>query len=148
MGAKELLGGGCTVLATATSVDSNTTPVVFDFGTPNDIYLPGVASGAKQSGDRLALVLVARRTSGTTSICTFTVQDADDTDGGTTIGTPATALTDSSNGLATTATTDLVTVVGVRVQTARPWLRVSFVLDDGTDVFTCQAFLLAFRGGL
>jgi hypothetical protein len=146
MGARELMGAGIKVLASATAVDNNTTPVVFDFGTPNDVYLPTVNSSAKKSGDRLALLLIARRTSGTTSTCTFTVSDAPDSAGS--IGTPATALTDASNGLATTASTDLVTVVGIQVQTGRPWLRVGFNLDDGTDVFTCQAVLLAIPGGL
>ena len=147
MGARELLGG-CVVLASAGLTIAANATTAFDFGTPNDIYLPAVASNGYKSGMRLLLVLSDIRAAGTTSSLGYSVQDADDTDGGTTIGTPATAVTDGTS-LTHTIAASHTKVVGIAVQTGRPWLRVNAIHGTaGTDSYQCHAVLLGIPGGL
>jgi hypothetical protein len=147
MSVKELMGDACTVLASDTLTVATAGTTAYDFGTPNDIYLPTVNSSAKNSGDRLLLMLTAVRASGTTDSIAWTVQDADDTDGGTTIGTPATALVDG--GSIAAAKGDRALVVGIQIQTGRPWIRVNVVHSGGgTDSYATTAALLAIPAGL
>lgn len=134
MSAKELVVPR--VLATGTLSIATATTTNFDFGTPDDIK---VAVGANyQPGDRLVLVITAS-TAGTTDSTSFSVQDAPDSSGS--IGTPATALTTT---LPAAATGNQYVVIGVRLQTGRPWLRVRATRASGTtDTLVCRAVLLA-----
>lgn len=148
MGARELMGGGVVVLCAASLTIAANATTAFDFGTPNDIYLPTVGTSAKKSGMRLLLVLTDVRAAGTTSSLGYSVQDADDTDGGTTIGTPATALTDGTS-LTGTIAASHQKVVGIALQVGRPWLRVNAIHGTaGTDSYQCHATLLGIPGGL
>ena len=147
MGARDLLGG-CVVLAAASQTIAANATTAFDFGTPNDIYLPAVASAAFKSGMRLLLILTDVRAAGTTSSLGYSVQDAPDTDGGTTIGVVGTAVTDGTS-LTGTIAASHQKVVGIAVQTGRPWLRVNAIHGTaGTDSYQCHATLLGVPGGL
>jgi hypothetical protein len=145
MGARELLGLGTVILASAKQTIAAPATTAFDFGTPNDIYLPTVGSSAYQSGMRLLLVCTAT-TAGTTSTLTWVVQDADDNAGS--IGTPATALTDATGSTLAGGTGDDFRCIGVQVQTGRPWLRVAVTHATATDSFVCGVMLLGLPGGL
>ena len=147
MGARELLGLESKILAFGKITIASPATTAFDFGTPNDIYLPAIATSAKKSGDRLLFVCTAS-TAGTTSTLTWVFQDADDTDGGTTIGTPATAVTDSTGSTLAGSTGDDTRLVGIKVQAGRPWLRVAVTHATATDSFVCHCTLVAIPAGL
>lgn len=142
MTARSLIGAEIKILATAKISVVNTT-TSFDFGTPDDIYLPGL-SGFKSS-DRIVLLLDAS-TTGSTDSLTWVVQDAPDSSGS--IGTPATAVTDATGGTLAGGTGDDYRVVGVQLQTNRPWLRVRATGSGATDTFTCRCTVLAIPSGL
>lgn len=145
MGARDLLGAAVILASTSQTIAANAT-TAFNFGAPADIYLPTVGGNAYQSGMRLLLLLSDVRAAGTTSSLGYTVQDADDVAGA--FGTPATALTDGTS-LAGTIAAAHRKVVGVQIQTGRPWLRVNAVHGGGgTDSYQCHATLLGFPGGL
>lgn len=143
MSAHDLIGAEIKVLASAKGTISTATTTSFDFGTPDDIYLP-TNSGFKSS-DRIVLLLDAS-TAGTTDSLTWVVQDADDSSGS--IGTPATAITDATGGTLAGGTGDDYRVVGVRLQSNRPWLRVRFTSTGATDTFIVQCTVLAIPAGL
>jgi hypothetical protein len=143
MPARDLIGAEATVLAAATQTIAANATTAFDFGTPNDLYLPGL-SGYTQ-GDRLLLVLTAVRAAGSTSTLAWTIQDADAVDS-VTIGTPATAVTDGTSLTAVAGSQQKL--VGVRRQNGRPFLRVNAVHGGGgTDSYACTAILLGLGSG-
>jgi antirestriction protein ArdC len=147
MGARDLLGGVILLAASSQTILANAT-TAFNFGSPTDIYLPTVAGGTFVSGCRLLLVLSDVRAAGTTSTLGYTVQDAPDLAGAIDTGNLGTALVDGSS-LTGTAAAAHRKVVGVAVQTGRPWLRVNAVHGGGgTDSYQCHATLLAVPGGL
>lgn len=143
MGARALLGLETKIVATSKQTLATPSTVAFDFGTPNDIYLPGKAN--YDSGDRLLFVCTAS-TAGTTSTLTWVFQDADDTDGGTTIGTPATVdatRIDSTGSTLAGSTGDDFRLVGVSPTQLRPWIRVSITHATATDSFVAHCTVLA-----
>jgi hypothetical protein len=147
MSAKTLIGAEVKTIATDTLIVATAGTTVYDFGTPDDIYLPTYNSNLYKSTDKLLLVLTAVRASGTTDSIAWTVQDADDTDGGTTIGTPATAITDG--GSLAAAKGDRAEIMGIELQAGRPWLRVSVVHSGGgSDSYSTSATLLAIPAAL
>jgi hypothetical protein len=126
-----VLGHAKISIATATTTNA-------DFGTPNDLNLAALTS--YQPGDRILAVITAT-TAGTTDTTDFVVQDAPDSSGS--IGTPATAVTD---GTLTGGTGDQVTVVSVKVQAGRPWLRFAAHRASGTtDTTVVSVVVLAVR---
>ena len=145
MSARELIGDEATILAASSQTIASNASTAFDFGSPNDLYLPGLTGW--EPGQRLLFVLTAVRASGTTSTLAWSVQDADDTDGGTTIGSPAAAVTDGTDLTAVAGTQQKV--VGVRLQNGRPWLRVVLTHGGGgTDSYQAHATLLGLPSGL
>lgn len=109
-----------------------------DFGTPNDLNLGGLSG--YQAGDRI-LAVISATTAGTTDTTDFVIQDAPDSSGS--IGTPAAAVVD---GTLTGGTGDQVTVVSVKVQAGRPWLRFAAHRAAGTTDTTVVTFtVLAVR---
>lgn len=145
MGMRDFLGSGVVVLGSASQTIAANGTVAFDFGTPDDLNLASASVGYA-SGMRLLLVLSDVRAAGTTSTLGYTVQDAPDSAGS--IGTPATALTDGTSLTGTAAATH-TKVVGIALQTNRPWLRVNAVHGGGgTDSYQAHAVLLGFPGGL
>lgn len=126
---------GANVLGTAKVTISSATTTSYDFGTPDDINL--AANANYNPGDRILAVMTAS-TAGTTDSLTFVVQDAPDSTGS--IGTPATAVTDGT--LAMT-TGDGFTVVAVKVQYGRPWLRFRVTSSGATDTFVTHCTVLA-----
>lgn len=142
MTAHSLIGAEVKVLATAKGAISSATTTSFDFGTPDDLYLP---TSAFRSADRIILLLDAS-TAGTTDSLTWVVQDADDNAGS--IGTPATAITNATGGTLAGGTGDDYRVVGVDLQSGRPWLRVRFTSTGATDTFITQCTVLAIPQGL
>ena len=131
MAGAELLGSAKVTISTATTTS-------FDFGTPDDINLAGEAN--YDHGDRLLVVLSAS-TGGTTDSLTWVIQDANDSSGS--IGTPATALTSFITGALAETTGDAFTVAAVRLQPARPWLRVRVTSSGATDTFVTHCMVLA-----
>lgn len=147
MGARDLLGGAILLAASSQIIAANAT-TAFNFGSPADVYLPTVSGGAFVSGCRLLLVLSDVRAAGTTSTLGYLVQDAPDLAGAIDTGNLAAALVDGTS-LTGTAAAAHRKVVGVAVQTGRPWLRISAVhAGGGTDSYTSHATLLALPGGL
>jgi hypothetical protein len=134
-GARELLGAEAVVLATAKQTIASPATTAFVFSPV--LYLPGISTW--KPGMRLVLIGTAT-TAGTTSTLTWVVQDADDNAGA--IGTPATALTDSTGGTLAGGTGDDYRVIGIRHQQGRPWLKVSVTHATATDSFVCAAVLL------
>lgn len=131
---------GARVLGTAKVTINSATTTSFDFGTPDDISLK--ANATYKHGDRILAVLTAS-TGGTANNLTFVVQDADDNAGS--IGTPATAVT---SGTLAMTTGDGFTVVSVKVQNGRPWLRFRVTSDGATDTFVCHCTVLAIPSNL
>jgi len=145
MGMRDYVGAGFVIIGAASQTIAANATTAFDFGTPDDINL-GTAALGWVSGMRLVLILTDVRAAGTTSSLGYTVQDAPDNAGS--IGTPATALTDGTS-LAGTIAASHNKVVGIQVQSARPWIRVNAVhAGGGTDSYQCHALLLGIPGGL
>lgn len=117
---------------------STATTTAFDFGTPNDIWLPRTAGYS--SGDRVLVVCTAS-TAGTTDNLTWVIQDADDSSGS--IGTPATAVTSAVAGALAATTGDDYSAFAVKVQNGRPWLRVSVTSNGGNDTFVTHCSVYA-----
>src|SRR4051794_31292053 len=137
MPARDLIGAEFRVLASSSQIIAAPATTPFDFGSPDDVYLPNLTNW--NQGDRLVLVLTAVRAAGTTSTLAFTIQDADDNAGA--IGTPATAVTDGTSLVA--AKGNQTKIVGVKLQNGRPWLRVNALhTTGGTDSYSCTALLL------
>lgn len=145
MTTRSLVGLETKILASSKITIAAPATTAFDFGTPDNIYLPTVASGAFKNGDKILLVCAAS-TGGTTSTLTWVVQDADDSAGS--IGTPATAITDSTGSTLAGGTGDDFRLVGVQLQSGRPWLKVSVTHATATDSFVCHCMVLAIPGGL
>jgi hypothetical protein len=153
MSANIQLGDAVKVLANAKEAitDAATETFVLLDGAGNDdgVYLPGV--DGYESTDRIVVVFTSTRVAGTTSVITFGVEDSEGTP--TVIGTPAavpaanlkTNLDDDSLEL---GNADGVVVVGVEVQTGRPWLRLTVTSDDATDDVVCTATVLAIPAGI
>lgn len=132
-------------LAVAGQVVASNATTAFDFGTPDDIYLPTVGSSAYKPGDTVLVVLSATRAAGTTSTLSYTIQDAPDSAGS--IGTPATAVTAGTVPafLAAGAGTKSA-AIAVQVQPGRPWLRINVVHGGGgTDSFNVQCSVFGVR---
>lgn len=126
-----VLGHAKVSIATATTTAA-------DFGTPNDLNL--AALPGYQPGDRI-LAVITSTTAGTTDTTDFVVQDAPDSAGS--IGTPAAAVVD---GTISGGTGDQVTVISVKVQAGRPWLRFSAHRAAGTtDTTVVSVVVLAVR---
>lgn len=88
--------------------------------------------------DRIVIVIRAT-TAGTTDSTSFSVQDAPDVSGS--IGTPATAITTA---LPAAATGNQTVVIGVQLQSGRPWLRIRATRASGTtDTLAVNAVVLA-----
>lgn len=136
MTARSLIGANYRVLGQAKLTIAAPATTALDFGTPDDLKL-AISSTALRTNDRLILVLAAT-TAGTTSTLTWVVQDANDNAGS--FGTAATAITD---GTLAGGTGDDARVVGVQIQTDRPWIRVSVTHAVATDSFVCTAVALA-----
>lgn len=142
------------IASSSQTIAANAT-TAFDFGTPNDVNLAAAgtaaaptqdAAAALPHGDRLFLVLSAKRAAGTTDNLSFTIQDADDNAGS--IGTPAAAVTDGTlpTLAAGSGAVGTAAVIGVKVQPGRPWIRVNAVhAGGGTDSFQCHATLFALK---
>lgn len=124
------------VLATGTASIATVTTTNIDFGTPDDIK---VAVGANfKPGDRLVAVITLS-TAGSTDSTSVSVQDAPDSAGS--IGTPATAVT---TGSLTGGAGNQYIVVGIQLQSGRPWIRVRVTRASGTtDTHVVRAVLLA-----
>lgn len=145
MTARTLIGAEVKVLAMSKQTLATPSTVAFDFGTPNDIYLPttpGTTGLLYKSAMRLVLVCAAT-TAGTTSTLTWVIEDADDNAGS--IGTPAAAIT---SGTLAGGTADDYKVFGITPQVNRPWLRVSITHATATDSFVATAMLLGIPAGL
>jgi hypothetical protein len=88
--------------------------------------------------DRIIIVIRAT-TAGTTDATSFSVQDANDNAGS--IGTPATAITTT---IPAAATGNQTVLIGVQLQSGRPWLRIRAVRASGTtDTLAVSAVVLA-----
>lgn len=134
--------GSLREIASATQTIASNGTVAFDFGTPNDINLAGNTN--YKHGDRVLVVLSAKRAAGTTSTLTFTIQDADDNAGS--IGTPATAATVGAVPAfaADSGAVDQSVAIALQVKSDRPWLRVNAVHGvAGTDSFQCHCTVFA-----
>lgn len=134
---------GAELLASSKVTISTATTTAFDFGTPNDVNLAALAN--YDPGDRVLLVLSAS-TAGTTDSITWVVSDADDSSGS--IGTPATAVTSAITGALAAGTGDDRTVLAVKVQPDRPWLRVAVTSSGATDTVVCHCTVLAVPSAL
>lgn len=110
----------------------------FDFGTPDNLYLPTLA-GYKH-GDRILVVLSAT-TAGTDDALTWVLQDADDNAGA--IGTPATAVSSVVAGGLSAGTSDDFSVFAVKIQNGRPWLKISATRVGTTDTHVCHCTVYA-----
>lgn len=132
--------------ATASQTIAANGTVAFDFGTPNDVDLRGTAFAP---GDRVAVVLTAKRAAGTTSTLAFTIEDAPDNAGA--IGTPAAASTDGTlpSMAADSGAVTVGGIVSVQVKPGRPWIRVNAVHGvGGTDSFQAHATILGVPSGV
>jgi hypothetical protein len=93
--------------------------------------------------DRIVIVIRAT-TAGTTDATSFSVQDANDNAGS--IGTPATAITTT---IPAAATGNQTVLIGVQLQSGRPWLRIRAVRASGTtDTLAVSAVVLAMAHSL
>lgn len=120
------------VLATSTASIATVTTTNFT----SDLNL--AASAVFRPGDRIVIV-IRGTTAGTTDATSFSVQDAPDAAGS--IGTPATAITTT---LPAAATGNQTVVIGVRLQSGRPWLRIRTTRASGTtDTLLASAVILA-----
>lgn len=128
--------GGANILATSKVTINSATTTSYDFGTPDDINLATIAG--YNPGDRILVVMTAS-TAGTTDNLTFVVQDAPDNGSGA-IGTPATAVTDGTLAM---GTGDGNTIIAVKVQYGRPWLRLRVTSSGATDTFVTHCTVLA-----
>lgn len=141
MPVRDLFAGRLVKLGTAKLSMNSATTTSFDFGTPDDINLASVTAGQPgvgyRPGDRV-LVVFAVSSNNATDTVSFVVQDANDSSGS--IGTPATAVTD---GTLTGGTGDQVAVTSVRVQPARPWLRLRMTSTGSTTTFVGTATVYA-----
>lgn len=132
MTAKELVlprvvGTSTGSIATATTVNLST-----------DFNLNVALATAFRPLDRI-IVIIRGTTAGTTDSTSFSVQDAPDSSGS--IGTPATAITTA---LPAAATGNQTVVIGVQLQSGRPWLRVRATRASGTtDTLTVAAVIIA-----
>lgn len=133
------VGAEIKVLATAKLSINSATTSNFDFGATDDVKLSSLAN--YKSGDRLVVVFRATAAAATSNI-SFSVQDAPDNAGS--IGTPATAVTDT---LPAPVGGDTVAVIGLQVQPDRPWFRFR-ATNSGTEAYTCSALLLAIPNGV
>lgn len=140
MSAHDLIGAEIKVLGKAKATISTATTTSFDFGTPDDLNLAALTNF--KSGDRIVVVFDAS-TAGTTDTVSWVVQDANDSSGS--FGTGAAAITD---GALTGGTGDQYAVVGVRLQSNRPWLRCRVTSTGATDTFIVQATVLAIPASL
>jgi hypothetical protein len=134
MTARSAIGAEFKILASAKLTIASPATTSFDFGTPDDVYLPGLSNF--QSTDRIVACLFAS-TGGTTSTLTWVIQDADGPS--TAIGTPATAVADTS---LAGGTGDDFRFVGITLQSGRPWLRLRVTHATATDSFVCHAILV------
>lgn len=139
MTGRQLIGAEYKVLGFSKITIAAPATANFDFGTPDDLYLP---STAFKNSDRILVVCLAS-TAGSTSTLTWVVQDAPDNAGA--IGTPAAAIT---SGTLAGGTGDDNRVLGVLPQAGRPWLRVGVTHAIATDSFVCHALVLAVPAGL
>jgi hypothetical protein len=121
---------GAKRLASAKVTINSATTTSFDFGTPDDINLAGLAN--YRPGDRVLVVLTAS-TAGTTDSLTWVIQDAPDSAGS--IGSTATAVTSAVAGALAAGTADDFSAFAVQVQPGRPWLRVRVTSSGATDTF-------------
>lgn len=141
MSSRVLLGSDDVVLlATAAKRSHNTlTETAFAFNGGTDLYLPSLSNWDPWMR---VLVAITGTTAGTTDSLTFAIYDADDNAGA--FGTPAAASVSSCGGDALAAGTgDAWCLFGVRLQNARPWLRVTTDQAAGTTdtfVVTCRVF--------
>jgi hypothetical protein len=140
MTARSLIGAEFKILASAKLTIASPATTSFDFGTPDDIYIPTLANYAAQ--DRIVLCCTAS-TGGSTSTLTWVVQDADGPSSA--IGTPATAVTD---GTLAGGTGDDFRFIGVQLQSGRPWLRVRVTHATATDSFVCHCVVLGFPAAM
>lgn len=144
MTARMAFGAEVKVLGKAKASSNGATPVNFDFGTPDDLYLPTLSGFV--SNMRILCLFDASRASGTTDSITFGVQDAPDSAGS--IGTPAAAVTSSSTTLIGAATGDFYAIAAVVLQSGRPWLRCTAVSSGATDAMILQVTVLGIPVGL
>lgn len=133
---REMIAPELNVIGTSKVTISSATTTAFDFGTPNDLNL-AAADSPYEPGDRVLAILTGT-TAGTTNNLTFVVQDAPDNGSGA-IGTPATAVT---SGTLAMTTGDGFTVVSVKVQPGRPWLRFAVTSDGNTDTIVTHCTVL------
>lgn len=129
-------------VASTNQTISSATTTSFDFGTPDDINtanLPGYGPG-----DRVLVVLTASA-SGTTDSLTWVVQDAPDSSGS--IGSTATAVTQVLSGALAAGTGSDCTVLAVKIQPGRPWIRIRATSNGANDTFTLHATVLKIPNG-
>jgi hypothetical protein len=136
MAGVKLLGSSKVTISTATTT-------AFDFGTPDDLNLAGLANYV--AGDRVLVILTAS-TAGTTDSITWVINDAPDSSGS--IGTPAAAVTSFITGALSAGTGDDYTVAAVEVQPNRPWLQCKVTHTGTTDTMVCHATVLAVPSNL
>lgn len=125
-------------LGVASVTISSATTTSFDFGTPDDLNLAGLAN--YNPGDRV-LVFLSATTAGTTDSLTWVLQDAPDSSGS--IGTTATAVTSAIRGSTSAGTANDFSAFAVQVQPGRPWLRVRVTSSGATDTFVCHCTVWA-----
>lgn len=167
MSAMSLIASGIKILGSAVATaDSETTAVVFDLdgaGSNSAVHLPSLSNF--DSSDRIVVVFDAH-SAGTTSVVTFAVEDAEGVSGtapaasayAAAVGAGGYEANGNSNDtitnvagsgtLVAAAGGDHSVIVGVRLQSDRPWLRCTFDLDAGTDEVTASCFLLAIPAAL
>jgi len=143
--ANTLIGAEVKVLGAArVSHNDDTTPSVFNFGSPTDIDLRTHLTGAYHGG-RVLVVVTADAGSGDTDNLTVVVQDAQDNGSGAistgtlddaVVNYPTNYGLDGGDG-------HHRAVIGVQVMHDRPWLRISVSADGDTDTFVCHALVLA-----
>lgn len=129
------IGSAIKILGASKASISTASTANFDFGTPNDLDLAGLAN--YEPGDRIVAVFAAT-TSGTTDTVSFSIQDADDSAGS--IGTPAAADTD---GTLTGGTGDTYARASVNLKPDRPWIRARLTSTGATDTFAVTCTVLA-----
>jgi len=130
-------------LASSKVTIATATTTSFDFGTPDDINLAGLANYSP--GDRVLVVLTAS-TAGTTDSLTWVIQDAPDSSGS--IGTTATAVTSVVAGALAAGTSDDASAFAVQVQPGRPWIRVRVTSSGATDTFVTHCSVYAVPNGV
>jgi hypothetical protein len=127
-----LVGTSTGSIATATTVNLS-----------NDFNLNTLLGTNFRPLDRIVIVIRAT-TAGTTDATSFSVQDANDNAGS--IGTPATAITTT---IPAAATGNQTVLIGVQLQSGRPWLRIRAVRASGTtDTLAVSAVVLAMAHSL